>query len=300
MNAQDKNDKLNKFANWSLYVFLLSVAYIGSCYAIYWAYGLSLGENDFTNWIIAYGTFVSAIGLVIFSYLTYKNQKNSEFYELCQRILNEHNRLLEIITKDKYVLYLTHSIVQTYLNNYKKRFYSERYIDSDKNWHEKEQHSISDESVYENYALEQINKNQLIRPYFIVLFRLLKLIYLSNKVDFEDKRECYGLVRSLIPANILFLVLFNAVQFNKQKSPNYVELLIQSSFFEHLPINQEWITKQFRINPLTSEGGSDPEPTDKVILAFEEYIFSGKFIDSKVFGESIYLQSYLEGKRQQA
>lgn len=56
-------------------------------------------------------------------------------------------------------------------------------------------------------------------------------------------------------------------------------------FFEHLPINQEWITKQFRINPLTSEGGSDPEPTDKVILAFEEYIFSGKFIDSKVFGE---------------
>ena len=109
-----------------------------------------------------------------------------------------------------------------------------------------------------------------------------------------------ALVRSLIPANILFLVLFNAVQFNKQKSPNYVELLIQSSFFEHLPINQEWITKQFRINPLTSEGGSDPEPTDKVILAFEEYIFSGKFIDSKVFGESIYLQSYLEGKRQQA
>ena len=118
------------------------------------------------------------------------------------------------------------------------------------------------------------------KPYLITLFRLLKLISTSNKISDDDKREYYGLIRGLTPPHIQFLILFNSLGYReKGKQPNYTDLLVESRFFEHLPITESWLTDVYS----SGQGfvGKDECPLEVSLL--EKYIFSGKVIDIKSF-----------------
>ncbi|OSI18805.1 hypothetical protein BWD09_00665 [Neisseria dentiae] len=223
------------------------------------------------NWLIALGTIASAIGLIYFSFLTYKNQKNNEFHSLFKVLLDEHNRLLNLleITELKEV---NESIIDIFSE-------SECCISHENN------------IQFNNKVEEKIDSYSQFKPYLITLFRLLKLISLSEKIHHADKKEYYGLVRGLISSEILFLVLFNSLSFRDENDyPNYTNLIIEAKLFEHLPITEEWIYKQYISN-------SEENLPKLIFKAIElrkliEYIFSGELINLEAFGKSIYLKKY--------
>lgn len=131
------------------------------------------------------------------------------------------------------------------------------------------------------------------KPYLIILFRILKLISTSNKISDDDKKEYYGLIRGLTPPDIQFLILFNSLGYREQeKQPNYKDLLIESRFFEHLPITESWLTRVY-LSGLKVVKVKNPlieEEVKNFASPLKKYISSGKVIDLQAFGQSIYLK----------
>lgn len=279
-SPRSTDEKINKYGTLAFYIFLITLTHVIAFYAIYAAYNWEIGKNDFTNWLIAGGTISSSFGLIWFSYLTYKNQQNIEFYSLFKVLLDEHNSLLkEIMGSNKDSLFsLNENIIDLF--RISKKFFLK---------HE------------QNIEIDFLQKlNQIIdfkyefKPYLITLFRLLKLISTSTKINCYEKREYYGLVRGLTTPDIQFLILFNSICFqDDKKQPNYQNLLIEEKFFEHLPITTNWlkaiylhrfsrtnIHRYWEYNFLA----------DKFIPLLKQNITSGKFIDLQAFGQSIYLE----------
>ena len=172
-------------------------------------------------------------------------------------------------------------------------------IDSFKNTFLKDECNLQNEAQLEiNFKKEVVKVIDLhhkLKPYLITLFRILKLISTSNKISDDDKKEYYGLIRGLTPPHIQFIILFNSLGYReKEKQPNYTDLLIESRFFEHLPITESWLTDVY----LSGQGfvGKTERPflTNNEVKNFssllEKYIFSGKVIDLQAFGQSIYLK----------
>jgi putative transcriptional regulator len=287
-SLKNTDEKINKYCTLIFYIFLTILACIGAFYAIFTAYGWEIGKNDFTNWLIAGGTIASAGGLIWFSHLTHKNQKNNEFYSLFKVLLEENNKLLK-------------EIIESENNNSKisNKYYdllilNKHIIDLFKNNFLKDECNLRNEAQFEiNFneeVVKEIDLHHKLKPYLITLFRLLKLISTSNKISDDDKREYYGLIRGLTPPHIQFLILFNSLGYReKGKQPNYTDLLVESRFFEHLPITESWLTDVYS----SGQGfvGKDECPLEVSLL--EKYIFSGKVIDIKAFGRSIYLEEYL-------
>lgn len=328
-----------------------------------------IGENEFTNWIIAIGTIISSIGLVCFGIATYKNQSNNEFYSLFNVLLTEHNILLNKIDDKKLddilqslvsILYKYSNIypafkikdsnrtikskldilqeelnnINPYLNHEEIKFSQQIYhsfsnilenisdtnellylnpgsqqhaaymyddynkkikaivekfpslekqrknlittsnpnnIERDAIVSKNTIHSYIDfiennisflnkiNEIQENQAqlLYEINFNKEkliqaikqeidskieIKPYLIILFRLLKYVHQSKKIGDEDKKECYGLIRGLLPAKVQFLILLNSLGF-QETEPNYVDLISSAKLMEHLPLTVEWLTQ---------------------------------------------------------
>lgn len=143
---------------------------------------------------------------------------------------------------------------------------------------------------------EKIDSYYEFKPYLITLFRLLKIISTSSKISNHDKKEYYGLIRGLTPPYIQFLILFNSLGYReKEKKPNYTDLLIESRFFEHLPITESWLTDVYLFDQEVERENRNPlkEEEKNLISLLEEYIFSGKVIDTDAFGRSIYLEKHL-------
>ena len=240
---------------------------------------------DLVGWFTAVCTMVSAIGLIWFSILTYKNQQGNEFYSLFKLILDENNRLLkEIIESNNKVLILNKNIIDLF----KPNEYISSEIEKDFATNLLEKCSEKIDSYYE------------LKPYLITLFRLLKIISKSSKISNGDKKEYYGLIRGLTPPHIQFIILFNSLGY-RDEQPNYTDLLIESRFFEHLPITESWLTKVYLLgqkverenrNPLKEEEVKNltTEEVKNLTSLLEEYIFSGKVIDPQAFGQSIYLK----------
>ncbi|SUO96019.1 Uncharacterised protein [Suttonella indologenes] len=299
------------------------------------------------------GTIISAIGLVWFSYLTFKNQKSTEFENLFQILLNEHNKLMEnesfkkgveklneeivnIIRKYNFkypddiliyqellcklhttkrknnieeVIKLRNSLKSIYNEenkiNTKHELYNPTYQifckESDQDY--KTQRDIvikySDEviNIIERYfkedhidknlsaiktELEQlINGNKIVKPYLIILFRILKYIKNTEKIEDDDKNEYFGLVRGLIPSNVLFLILFNSYGWSKSNERNsiaYDELLVRAKLFEHLDFNQDWIENIYQ---------NEHIPRIDMISLVEKTAI--EMMDKKAFGENVYL-----------
>lgn len=281
MRYQKEIDKrINQYGTIGFYIFLIALVYSGSFFAIYGAYNFEVGNNDFTNGILAFSTSLSAVGLIWFSYLTYKNQQNNEFYSLFKVLLDEHNSLLqEVLTLKKNSLFklnkniiilfgISINIFQEYNENLEKDF--------NKNL-----------NTYINYEYE-------LKPYLIILFRLLKIISTSTRINANDKTECFGLIKGLIPPDIQFIILFNSLLFREEcRQLNYTNLLIESKFFEHLPITNRWLdsiySKEIKDSSLHNPYDETPDKKEKVIYELKQYITSGNLIDLKAFGESIYL-----------
>lgn len=245
---------------------------------------------DLVGWFSAVWTMFSALGLIWFSSLTYKNQQRNEFYSLFELILDENNRLLkEIIESNKNsVPILNKNIIDLFKNIC---------LRDECNLRNKAQFEIN----FQKEVVKEIDLHHELKPYLITLFRLLKLISTSNKIRDNDKKEYYGLIRGLTPPHIQFLILFNSLGYReKEKEKNYTDLLIESKFFEHLPITESWLTEVYSFdqkverenrNPLKEEEVKMKEEEVKnLTLLLEEYIFSRKVINLKAFGESIYLK----------
>ena len=236
---------------------------------------------DFVGWFTAIWTMFSAFGLIYFSFLTYKNQQSSEFYSLFKLILDENNRLLKEIIESKKneVLILNKNIIDL--------FKPSEYISSEI------------EKDFEKKCSEKIDSYYEFKPYLITLFRLLKIISISSKISNHDKKEYYGLIRGLTPPYIQFLILFNSLGYRKkEKEKNYTDLLIESKFFEHLPITESWLTKVYLLGQEVERENRNPLKEEEVTLKEEEvknltlplkkYILSEKVIDLEAFGQSIY------------
>jgi putative transcriptional regulator len=282
---KNTDEEINKYCTLIFYIFLTILACIGAFYAICAAYGWKIGKNDFTNWLIAGGTIASACGLIWFSYLTYKNQKNNEFYSLFKALLEENNKLLkEIIESENNELQISNKNIIYLFDLFKN--------DLLENMNTLENKAQS-EKKFNKKVMEIIDLHYKFKPYLITLFRILKLISTSNKISNNDKKEYYGLIRGLTPPDIQFLILFNSLGYREQeKQPNYKDLLIESRFFEHLPITESWLTRVYLSgqkvvkvkNPLNEE------EVKNLTSPLKKYISSGKVIDLQAFGQNIYLK----------
>lgn len=290
---KNTDEKINEYCTLIFYIFLTILACIGAFYAIFAAYDWRIGENDFTNWLIAGGTIASAFGLIWFSYLTYKNQKNNEFHSLFKILLEENNKLLKEIMESE------NNNSQISNKYYNPLILNKHIIDSFKNTFLKDECNLQNEAQLEiNFKKEVVKVIDLhhkLKPYLITLFRILKLISTSNKISDDDKKEYYGLIRGLTPPHIQFIILFNSLGYReKEKQPNYTDLLIESRFFEHLPITESWLTDVYLSGQGFVERTERPFLTNNEVKNFssllEKYIFSGKVIDLQAFGQSIYLK----------
>lgn len=293
---KNTDEKINKYCTLIFYIFLTILACIGAFYAIFAAYDWKIEKNDFTNWLITVGTIASAFGLICFSGLTYKNQKNNEFHSLFKVLLEENNKLL------KEIIEFENNNSQISNKYYNPLILNKHIIDLFKNTLLKDECNLRNEARFEiNFneeVVKEIDLHHKLKPYLITLFRLLKLISTSNKISDDDKREYYGLIRGLTPPHIQFLILFNSLGYReKGKQPNYTDLLVESRFFEHLPITESWLTDVY----LSGQGfvGKDEAPflsseeIKKFVYPLEKYILSGKVINLDAFGQSIYLKKYL-------
>lgn len=282
---KNTDEEINKYCTLIFYIFLTILACISAFYAIFAAYGWKIGENDFTNWLIAGGTIASAFGLIWFSYLTYKNQKNNEFYSLFKALLEENNKLLkEIIESENNELQISNKNIIYLFDLFKN--------DLLENMNTLENKAQS-KKKFNKKVMETIDLHYKFKPYLITLFRILKLISTSNKISNDDKKEYYGLIRGLTPPDIQFLILFNSLGYREQgKQPNYKDLLIESRFFEHLPITESWLTRVYLSgqkvvkvkNPLNEE------EVKNLTSPLKKYISSGQVIDLEAFGQNIYLK----------
>ncbi|MDO5357615.1 MAG: putative phage abortive infection protein, partial [Conchiformibius sp.] len=143
-----------------------------------------------------------------------------------------------------------------------------------------------------------------IKPYLIVLFRLLKCIHTTQKISDGDKQDYYALVRGLIPMEILLLILFNSqVWLEEEKLGqvgevlNYKKLLKKAKLFEHLPIEDkilqrllasDWLDKFLdRHKGLLPKGYMEER-------FFISILNNGEFIDEKAFGDSVYVKNIRE------
>lgn len=293
---KNTDEKINEYCTLIFYIFLTILACIGAFYAIFAAYDWRIGENDFTNWLIAGGTIASAFGLIWLSYLTYKNQKNNEFHSLFKILLEENNKLLKEIMESE------NNNSQISNKYYNPLILNKHIIDSFKNTFLKDECNLQNEAQLEiNFKKEvvkEIDLHHKLKPYLITLFRILKLISTSNKISDDDKKEYYGLIRGLTPPHIQFIILFNSLGYReKEKQPNYTDLLIESRFFEHLPITESWLTDVYLSGQGFVERTERPFLTNNEVKNFssllEKYIFSGKVIDLQAFGQSIYLEKHL-------
>ena len=295
-SLKNTDEKINKYCTLIFYIFLTILACIGAFYAIFTAYGWEIEKNDFTNWLIAGGTIASAFGLIWFSYLTYKNQKNNEFYSLFKVLLEENNKLLKEIIRPE------NNNSQISNKYYDLVTLNKHIIDLFEKIFLKDEYKLRNEAQFEiNFKEEVVKKIDLhheLKPYLIILFRILKLISTSNKISDDDKKEYYGLIRGLTPPHIQFIILFNSLGYReKEKQPNYTDLLIESKFFEHLPITESWLTDVYFSGQKFAGKTERPFLTRKEVKNFiphlEKYILSGKVIDLEAFGQSIYLEKHL-------
>ena len=132
---------------------------------------------------------------------------------------------------------------------------------------------------FEEHLKHIINKNPIIRPYLIILFRILKYIYRSNKISNAEKKEYSGLVRSLINEDILFIILLNSKGWESKKNndQSYSFLLKKMEFFEHFNV-PDFVQNNFA-----------NESNDNIKKGFVDYLTQGQAIDKAAFGKNSFI-----------
>lgn len=123
----------------------------------------------------------------------------------------------------------------------------------------------------------------------MTLYRLLKFVSQSDKINKEEKQEYFGLIRAAIPPKVLFIVLFNSKGWIRgQRGFTYQDLLRKAKLFEHLPVSTDWLLSLFE------NGYSNGEQKIALDLGYraldigvQNYIFT-ESIHNDAFGKSTY------------
>lgn len=148
---------------------------------------------------------------------------------------------------------------------------------------------LDDTPRFEKALKKLIDGNVSVKPYLMTLYRLLKFVAHSDKIQKDEKQEYFGLIRAAIPANILFIILFNSKGWIRgQRGFTYQDLLRKAKLFEHLPVSTEWLMAIFE------KGYSNGELKVATDLAYraldigvQNYIFT-ESIHNDAFGKSTY------------
>jgi hypothetical protein len=148
-------------------------------------------------------------------------------------------------------------------------------------------------NIFNKETKEIIDNNALLKPYLIILYRLLKYINNNAKISNESKHEYFGLVRATIPSNVLFLLLFNSIGWtisNNKLYPSYSQLIIKSRLLEHLNIEQEFTSNLHIKKDENTFRNLSINHIDNLKDIFNNYIINGTAIDIKAFGDNVQIR----------
>lgn len=152
------------------------------------------------------------------------------------------------------------------------------------------QNRLDDTQRFEKALKHLIDTNTSVKPYLITLYRLLRFVALSDKINADEKKEYFGLIRAAIPPKVLFVVLFNSKGWlrGSKRGETYQDFLRQSKLLEHLPVHTEWLQGLFEPNYANGELKVAHDLVFRVLdIGVQNYIFT-ESIHSDAFGKSNY------------
>ena len=188
-------------------------------------------SSNLINLCIAFGTIVSAAGLLYFGDSTYKNQKTSEFHDSFTNLINQYNAIIhKYISEETYFI----KIIEIYkrLSSYVMPHNNE--IDLVKT--PEQFNSKIKKSLLTSKIFTQI---KLLDDYFRLLYQLIKLVD-QNAPD--DKNLYINLIKAKTPPYLAFIAVLNSYYISEYDK-EFQELVNKYAFLEYLPIdNYNWIT----------------------------------------------------------
>lgn len=152
------------------------------------------------------------------------------------------------------------------------------------------QNRLDDTPRFEKALKNLIDGNTSVKPYLITLYRLLRFVALSDKIDKDEKKEYFGLIRAAIPPKVLFVVLFNSKGWlrGSKRGETYQDFLRQAKLMEHLPVSTEWLQELFEPNYANGELKIAHDLAFRTLdIGVQNYIFT-ESIHSDAFGKSNY------------
>lgn len=151
------------------------------------------------------------------------------------------------------------------------------------------QNRLDDTPRFEKQLKLLIDGNTSAKPYLITLYRLLRFVAQSDKIDRDDKKEYFGLIRAAIPPKVLFLILFNSKGWIKgQKGYTYQDLLRYAKLMEHLPVSTNWLMELFEHGYTNGEQKVAVDLAERTLdIGVQNYIFT-ESIHNDAFGKSTY------------
>lgn len=217
----------------------------------------SLGNTEaIIQYGIMFGSLISAFGLIWFSSLAYQNQRKDSFINTFDIYIKEHNRLLNEIFLEKG--FDLNNILPIYLYQNKNKTYKE---------------------CLKNFVKDKLYLDGNISRYFILVYRILKLVDDSSLTE-NEKREYSGILRTIIPFKIQFLIAINSLYDgteNTQKT-KYQLLLEKYHFLEHIPLTVDWLSKELFLS------------TEEINL-FRNCLISEEIYSKEIWHKNVYIIS---------
>lgn len=220
----------------------------------------SLGNTEaIIQYGIMFGSLISAFGLIWFSSLAYQNQRKDSFINTFDIYIKEHNRLLnEIFFEKEFILTNT-------LSNY---------------LHQKNLHNKTYKECLKDFVKDIFYTDGNISRYFIIVYRILKLVDDSSLTE-NEKKEYSGVLRTIIPFDIQFFIAINSLYDgtkNTQKT-KYQILLEKYHFLEHVPLTEKWLEDKVRIFLLNND-----------LSMFRCSLVLGEIYSKEIWGNNVYIK----------
>lgn len=173
-------------------------------------YAYTADKNNFTNWLMAIGSIISAAGLVYFSYLSYEFQKKSVFQTQFNILFEQLIRMKKDCLTDKDDL---DSLIKDTLVNL----------------------GINQDI---ELAISSITSNYRYSIFCIMLYRIISIIDKEYQNNIDAAKQFTGILRASIEHNLMLLIAFNSLI---EQHSHYKELIEKYSLLEHLPLVNDWL-----------------------------------------------------------
>lgn len=223
---------------------------------------LPLERFDFINACVAFGTILSASGLIYFGDRTYRNQKASEFYSMFPVLLEQHDLVLKDCFDNN------NSLIKIY------GFIIRRFPGPNN----------SDLETRMKYYIDDIFNYSEFKRYFILLYRILKYI---DEQKTMDRKTYTSMVRTKIPFSILFILVLHSHK-NDKTYLKYRKLLYKYHFLEHLPLNNpDWVINIFP-RPNNNHKHHARFFLSRLMEFREQRNKNSPYFSKKIWGDNIY------------